>query len=173
MPNQPLPPPTAHPKFEMRDIRAAIPKHCFHRSLWRSLSYVIVDLAIVGACAYAASHIDSLPVLSVAKWAMWAAYWLIAGNVMTGLWVIAHECGHQAFSSSKMANNIVGTILHSALLVPYHSWRVSHGNHHKNCCSIEHDEVFSPSSRSQLAEALEESPIAATFSIIRMLVFGW
>ena len=60
---------------------------------------------------------------------------------MTGLWVLAHECGHQAFSDYKWVNNAVGMVLHSALLVPYHAWRISHGNHHKNTCSMEDDEV--------------------------------
>ena len=42
--------------------------------------------------------------------------------------VIAHECGHQSFSESEFWNNFFGTILHSLLLVPYHSWRITHGN---------------------------------------------
>jgi hypothetical protein len=51
---------------------------------------------------------------------------------MTGVWVLAHECGHQSFSDSEFANNVVGTICHSLLLVPYHSWRISHSKHHNN-----------------------------------------
>lgn len=39
-----------------------------------------------------------------------------------GVWVIAHECGHQAFSSSQLVNDTVGFILHTCLLVPYFSW---------------------------------------------------
>jgi omega-6 fatty acid desaturase (delta-12 desaturase) len=41
---------------------------------------------------------------------------------VAGVWVIAHECGHQAFSSSQLVNDTVGFILHSCLLVPYFSW---------------------------------------------------
>lgn len=33
-----------------------------------------------------------------------------------GVWVIAHECGHQAFSESKQLNNAVGWVLHSAFV---------------------------------------------------------
>jgi omega-6 fatty acid desaturase (delta-12 desaturase) len=39
--------------------------------------------------------------------------------------IISHECGHQSYSSSKRINNFVGWVLHSILLVPYHSWRIS------------------------------------------------
>lgn len=45
---------------------------------------------------------------------LWALYAFVAGLFGTGLWVIAHECGHQAFSESKFINNAVGWVLHSA-----------------------------------------------------------
>lgn len=45
--------------------------------------------------------------------ALWALYAFAAGLPMTGLWVCAHECGHQAYSESKLVNNTVGWILHS------------------------------------------------------------
>lgn len=44
------------------------------------------------------------------------------GGIMTGLWVVAHECGHRAFSDSDLICDVVGLILHSALLVPYHRY---------------------------------------------------
>lgn len=66
-----------------------------------------------------------------------------------GLWVIAHECGHQGFSESKTINNAVGWVLHSALGVPYHSWRISHGRHHAATGHIHRDEVFVPRTREQ------------------------
>jgi hypothetical protein len=39
--------------------------------------------------------------------------------------VIAHECGHQAFSKWQAVNDAVGLVLHSLLLVPYYSWCAS------------------------------------------------
>ncbi|KAI9626409.1 hypothetical protein H4Q26_017872 [Puccinia striiformis f. sp. tritici PST-130] len=67
---------------------------------------------------------------------------------LSGIWVIAHECGHQAFSSSKTINNTVGLVLHSFLLVPYHSWRISHAQHHAATCHLTRDQVFVPKTRS-------------------------
>ena len=52
-----------------------------------------------------------------ARFALWALYGFWAGLFATGLWVIAHECGHQAFSESKTINNTVGWILHSACVI--------------------------------------------------------
>lgn len=113
----------------------AIPKECFERSALKSSAYLAGDLAMLGAFVYLASFIDTIfgvkgSVLdgrlgSLAEVAAWVIYAMCAGSVGTGVWVIAHECGHQAFSPSKTINNTVGLIFHSALLVPYHSWRIS------------------------------------------------
>ena len=78
------------------------------------------------ACVYqAATFVDTLitpeflnlpnPYLyTAARVALWTLYGFIAGLFGTGLWVIAHECGHQAFSESKFINNLVGWVLHSS-----------------------------------------------------------
>lgn len=73
----------------------------------------------------------------------------------------SHEAGHQAYSSSKAINNAVGWVLHSALLVPYHSWRISHGRHHAATGHLTRDEVFVPRTRKQLGypEVEEEGEI--------------
>lgn len=73
----------------------------------------------------------------------------------------SHEAGHQAYSSSKTINNAVGWVLHSALLVPYHSWRISHGRHHAATGHLTRDEVFVPRTRKQLGypEVEEEGEI--------------
>ena len=57
---------------------------------------------------------------AILRFALWNVYAFAAGTVATGLWVIAHECGHRAFSDSNTVNDAVGLVLHSALLVPYH-----------------------------------------------------
>jgi len=105
---------------------------------------------------------------------LWPIYWLFQGCVMTGLWVLAHECGHQSFSDYEVINNIVGTIFHSLLLVPYHPWRITHGKHHNNTGSCDNDEVFAPSSREDFdGHDLRETPIAQWWGIIVMLTVGW
>lgn len=98
--------------------------------------------------------------------------------VMTGLWVLAHECGHRSFSDSEAVCNVVGSVIHSALLVPFWSWKFSHAWHHENTCSMEHDEVFVPSEREDFASSLSDDvPIASAFAtaakIFTTLVFGW
>lgn len=105
-PYMPALPPTAKPSFTAADIEAAVPKHCFERNTLTSFMHTAKDLAIVAAIGYAGSYIPSLPL--VARLLLWPVYWYALGTVMTGLWVIAHECGHQAFSPSRVVNDAVG-----------------------------------------------------------------
>lgn len=114
--------PTAKPDFTIGSLRKAIPSHCFQRSMVKSFSYLAVDLALISALFYSTRFFDHSSLPSWAAYILWPAYWYWQGAVMTGVWVIAHECGHQAFSDYQAVNDIVGLILHSCLLVPYYSW---------------------------------------------------
>jgi len=166
--------PLEKPKFTMADIRNSIPAHCFKRNLWISLSHLISDLSIIAVLAYLATYINTPAVPTWAKYVLWPLYCYAQGAVMTGVWVLAHECGHESFSESDFWNNVFGTVLHSALLVPYHSWRITHRRHHGNTGSCEDDEVFAPSTRSDWAkEMLRETPLAQAWGIFIMLSVGW
>lgn len=172
--NRPANLPLERPTFTLSTIQAAIPKHCFKRNLFTSLSHLFSDLVLIAIFGYLATYIShpSLPVWS--HYILWPIYWYGQGSVMTGLWVLAHECGHESFSESEVINNFIGTILHSALLVPYHSWRITHKRHHSNTGSVENDEVFAPCTRSGWAgKLLRESPIANAYGIFLMLTVGW
>ena len=84
-----------------------------------------MDVVIIGAIWKATTLLDAfiapeniaLPhphLYPAARFVLWAVYTFFVGLFATGLWVIAHECGHQAFSESKTINNAVGWVLHSA-----------------------------------------------------------
>jgi len=103
---------------------------------------------------------------------------------MTGLWVIAHECGHGGFSDSELVNDLFGWIVHCYLLVPFFSWKISHRRHHSNTGNVDRDEVFVPQVRSDKeSEDDNEEPlsmIAYTLDSLRrivgifaMLTLGW
>ncbi|EPQ54534.1 delta-12 fatty acid desaturase protein [Gloeophyllum trabeum ATCC 11539] len=201
--------PCVIPDLSVKDLLSAIPSHCYKRSALRSLSYVVYDFALLAGMYKTATFLDasispeqlSLPhpsLYTLARFAVWTLYGFAAGLVMTGLWVIAHECGHQAFSESKFLNNLVGWILHSALGVPYHSWRITHAKHHASTAHMTEDQVFVPKTRSQLGlppfdptkedilgasisnevkkelwDALGDSPMGASFGAATYLLVGW
>lgn len=169
------------PDFTIKELRDAIPAHCFERSTLRSLSYVLRDLILVGTNFYLAStyipKVDNLYIRIV----LWGLYTVAQGLFGTGLWVLAHECGHGAFSPRKQVNDLVGWIIHSALLVPYYSWKISHSKHHKATGHMERDMVFVPKTRqqylqrigSQFGELMEETPISTLTHLILQQLFGW
>jgi omega-6 fatty acid desaturase / acyl-lipid omega-6 desaturase (Delta-12 desaturase) len=126
---------------------------------------------------------ENVPSMAV-RAGLWAVYAFVQGLFGTGLWVLAHECGHQSFSPSKTLNDTVGFICHSALLVPYFSWKISHGKHHKATGNLERDMVFVPSTRETYAsyygkllhevhELTEETPIATAFHLFYQQLGGW
>jgi len=169
--------------FTIKQLRDAIPAHCFDRSLLISGTYLVVDLILISLFFYTAHYFET-NFSSSSSWIVsiifWNVYWFAQGGVMTGVWVIAHECGHQSFSKWKLVNNSVGWVLHSALLVPYHSWRITHGIHHKSTSHMERDQVYVPKTLSQVTSgkndihnAIADSPLAATIQIVVMLLVGW
>lgn len=174
------------PDYSMGDIIRAIPKHCFKRNTLRSLGYVARDFACLATTFWAWNKyvtpevIPSTPVRAV----LWGVYTVVQGLFGTGVWVLAHECGHQAFSPSKVVNDTVGWICHSALLVPYFSWKISHGKHHKATGNMDKDMVFVPKTREvystrigrfvhELDELTEETPIATLIHLIGQQLAGW
>ena len=174
------------PDYTIKQIRDAIPAHCYKRSAFRGFLYVARDLSLLASTFYlfhnyvAPSTIPSAP----ARVALWGLYTLLQGLYGTGLWVLAHECGHQAFSESSSLNDVTGWILHSALLVPYFSFKLSHSRHHAYTNNLARDMVLVPKTREvyatrigklahELSELTEETPIWSALELLGLCLLGW
>ena len=134
------------------EIKAVIPKECFERSYFWSMFYLVRDYTIAAAFVYGASQVltTDLPNIqdpvAVGKWiASWSFYSFWMGTIMTGPWVLGHECGHGAFSPSQTFNDIVGNIIHHSLLVPYFAWQYTHAKHHRRTNHLTDGESHVPS----------------------------
>ena len=177
------------PNFTMKQIHDAIPAHCFKPSTLRSMAYVVRDFFYTSVLIYFSK--TYIPYLShpYIRALAWVAYTTVQGFVFTGIWILAHECGHGAFSKSKRLNWTMGLIMHSFLLVPFHSWRLSHSQHHKATGNMDKDTAFVPHTRDswvksifgakakanmvELAELAEDSPIVSLWYAFVHQVFGW
>ncbi|OOQ84039.1 oleate delta-12 desaturase [Penicillium brasilianum] len=164
-------------------LRSKIPAHCFERSAIRSLAYLARDLIYASVLVYAALHIDLLPTATQRACA-WVAYTFLQGCVGVGIWILGHECGHGAFSAFPMLNDVVGWAVHSLLMVPYFSWKISHARHHRYHCHIEKDTVFVPPTDEQrqtrlptmiekLKELFEETPFYNAVALLSHQILGW
>ncbi|CAM6053979.1 unnamed protein product [Sphagnum tenellum] len=128
--------PSARPPFTLADIRAAIPKHCWEKNTWKSMSFLARDVAIVFGLAAGAAYLNT--------WFVWPLYWLAQGTMFWALFVLGHDCGHGSFSNNKRLNNLIGHLTHSTILVPYNGWRISHRTHHQNHGHVDNDESWHP-----------------------------
>jgi omega-6 fatty acid desaturase (delta-12 desaturase) len=174
------------PDYTINDIRKAIPAELFERSSTKFLLYVLRDIFSLGVTFYLAKTFVTQEYVSsyAIRVCLWSIYGFVNGLFATGLWILAHECGHQTLSTSKILNDTVGWILHSALLVPYFSWKITHGKHHKATGHMERDMVFVPRTRAEfakrfkvafeeLADLTEDTPISSLLFIIARQLFGW
>ena len=166
--------PFEKPPFSLSQIKKVIPPHCFQRSVFRSFSYVVYDLTIAFCLYYVATHYFHL-LPSPLSFLAWPIYWAVQGCILTGVWVIAHECGHHAFSDYQLLDDIVGLVLHSGLLVPYFSWKYSHRRHHSNTGSLERDEVFVPKQKSCIKwySKYLNNPPGRVLTLAVTLTLGW
>ena len=157
------------------EVRAIIPDDCFERSTVRSMMYLAGSFVVVASLVTAAALF--LPM----TWAwlpVWVLYALATGTAATGLWVVAHECGHGAFSSNRWLQDGIGFVLHSALLVPYYSWQRSHSVHHAKTNHLDEGETHVPGRAIDSdVEARDLGPLrsnlAAGWAITKALLFGW
>ncbi|KAF8850300.1 oleate delta-12 desaturase [Acephala macrosclerotiorum] len=176
----------AVPNYTIKQIYDAIPRHCFERNVFRSLLYVFQDLLGLFITFYifhtycTNTYIPSYPI----RFTLWSLYTFIQGLFGSGLWVLAHECGHMAFSSWKIFNDTLGLILHSALLVPYFSWKITHRNHHKHIANMSTDTSFVPATRlayaqrfgktvESIAEYAEDTPVYTFFYLLFHQLVDW
>ncbi|OBZ76858.1 Delta(12) fatty acid dehydrogenase [Grifola frondosa] len=121
--------------WTMSEIRSAIPAHLFVRHTWTGIAYLVRDIVMAALMWNVALHLDPIfkspPVVErmtylgaeTARWISWIVYWWFQGLAFTGIWVIGHECGHGAFSDSKIVCDVIGFITHTFLWTPYSAGR--------------------------------------------------
>lgn len=169
------PTPTIHRLPTRAEVRSIIPDDCFVRGTGRSLRYLAGSLAVVVALVTSAALFVPM------TWAwlpVWVLYAVATGTAATGLWVIAHECGHGAFSPNQRLQDGIGFVLHSALLVPYFSWQRSHSVHHAKTNHLDEGETHVPARAvDRDTEPRPRGPIrvrlAAAGAIATALLVGW
>jgi omega-6 fatty acid desaturase (delta-12 desaturase) len=175
------------PDFKMKEIYDAIP-HCFKSSATRSLFYVARDFGYISILVYASALIQYI-LVSYVRAFLWTVYTVLQGMVFTGVWILAHECGHGAFSKHKKLNWTMGFLMHSFLLVLFHSWRITHRAHHKGTGNLEKDTAFVPRSRKawieanygrgsdaesvELSHLTKDGPLVVLWNCLVHQLFGW
>lgn len=171
---------------DIKAIKDSIPDHCFESSVATSMGYVVRDAALAAALYYAALTYIPQVENDYLRYTAWMVYGYAQGLIGTGIWILAHEAGHGAFSRYQKLNDFVGWVLHSYLLVPYFSWQSSHRRHHQFTGNMEKDMVFVPAVYNSerhhkepttpwgiLAHAMEDVPAYQLLTLVFHQLFGW
>ena len=161
-------------KITKRTLRESIPAHCFKRSYAHSFCALGWDCLMVGV-AFWAVHAACAVLPGWASPVAWLAYAWYQGLTFTGLWVIAHECGHGGFTDSRLVNDAVGFLLHSSLVTPYFSWAITHAKHHHYTNHMTMGETWVPSTANPAKQSVEaaKTPAGTAKRIAVVALVGW
>ena len=66
---------------------------------------------------------------------------LINAFFLVRIFIIQHDCGHQSFTRSKKANNIIGTVCSLFSSIPYKYWAKVHNHHHGHTGQLEERDI--------------------------------
>jgi fatty acid desaturase len=161
----------------VEDLRKSIPAHLFVRDEIRFLISLGFSLSFTILTGYLAYRFIPLSRYMIPIWILYA---IVNGTISIGLWVLGHECGHGAFSSNKIANDVLGFILHSAYLVPYFGWQHSHYVHHSRTNHLDEGETHVPARKDapggkayMKIKELIGADAFAIFNMSNILIIGW
>ncbi|GIP59663.1 fatty acid desaturase [Paenibacillus sp. FSL W8-0186] len=98
------------------------------KSSVRQLINTLLPLALLWYGAYLS--------LSVSYW-LTLPITIIAGGFLVRTFIIFHDCCHQSFFKSRLANEILGTITGVLTLCPYQQWKNTHSIHHATSSNLD------------------------------------
>jgi omega-6 fatty acid desaturase (delta-12 desaturase) len=93
-------------------------------SAWRA-SWQILDTLVPYALTWYLMYLS----LQVSIW-LALPLAVLAGALLIRVFIIFHDCGHDSFFRSRLANDITGFCAGLLVLTPYFHWRWEHALHH-------------------------------------------
>ncbi|KAG6557370.1 hypothetical protein Mapa_001300 [Marchantia paleacea] len=127
---------TAIPEtLTLPDIVKTLPPEVFEIDDVKAWKTVVITVTAVAA-GYAA--------LAAAPWYLYPIVYAYLGTAVTGMFVVAHDCGHSSFSNNKMVNDVVGTVMMMPLIYPFEPWRIKHNTHHAHTNKLIMDTAWQP-----------------------------
>ncbi|MGF7048124.1 omega-6 fatty acid desaturase (delta-12 desaturase) [Paenibacillus sp. DS2015] len=103
-------------------------EHVDTKSSIRQLINTLAPLVLLWYAAYLS--------LSVSYW-LTLPITIIASGFVIRTFIIFHDCCHQSFFKSRLANEILGTITGVVALVPYQQWKNTHSIHHATSSNLD------------------------------------
>lgn len=128
----------------LRPVLDIIPAEAYENPTWKGMAYLARDVVMYAALVVALI-VFSNPLVVVPLWVGMAL-------VISGLFVIGHDAGHQALFASKRLNDIVGRIVMLPSWHVYEGWVLGHNRiHHSYTVRQGYDFVWHPYTPDQFA----------------------
>lgn len=109
--------------FTISNVIKCIPKEAFKKD---NKQASILLLRSVGL------YLSSLLIISILPYPLAPLGWFFASLTLTGLFSIAHDCGHDSFFTSSLANTLTGMFCLIPIAYPFEAWKLHHNRHHTN-----------------------------------------
>jgi acyl-lipid omega-6 desaturase (Delta-12 desaturase) len=103
-------------------VRAVIPEECYQRSRLRSAISVARDGALYLAVIAALVLVDT--------WWLAAPLVILAGLVVSAMFIIGHDAAHQSLFEGRRANRVVATVMMLPSLHVHEAWVLGHNRVH-------------------------------------------
>ncbi|MDQ1373999.1 MAG: hypothetical protein QOJ09_1337 [Actinomycetota bacterium] len=125
------------PAGSLLPVLRVIPPEAYENPTWKGMAYFARDVVLYGACVAAlVAFSNPLIVLAV---------WFATGLTMTSLFVVGHDCAHQALFKSRRLNDTVGRIAMLPSWHVYEGWVLGHNRvHHQFTVREGYDFVWHP-----------------------------
>ncbi|MEO0758147.1 MAG: fatty acid desaturase [Cyanobacteria bacterium J06648_16] len=122
-------------EWQLKDVIKTLPRECFEKNRWKAWRSVLLTIVAV-VTGYAA--------IWFSPWFLLPIAWFFTGTALTGCFVIGHDCGHRSFAKRRWVNDLVGHIMLTPLIYPFHCWRLLHDVHHLHTNKMDVDNAWHP-----------------------------
>ena len=132
------------PAGSLLPVLRVIPPEAYDNPTWKGLAYFARD-ALLYAVAVAGLIVFSNPLIV-------APLWILAGLSVIGLFVVGHDCAHQALFKSRRLNDTIGRLSMLPSAHVYEGWKLGHNRvHHQFTVREGYDFVWHPYTPQQFA----------------------
>ncbi|MCB1189476.1 MAG: fatty acid desaturase [Leptospiraceae bacterium] len=119
--------PVNEEETDLSGPRKVVSPQLYKPNLMYAILYMFISFAF-----YAGTIGFSYYSFANTYWWLYPVAWFLAGTGVTSLFVLGHDCAHQAFFKSNRWNDFWGHIVFVFSFYPYYAWKYSHNAHHKH-----------------------------------------
>ncbi|WP_051358190.1 fatty acid desaturase family protein [Rubidibacter lacunae] len=106
------------------------------RAAWLQVANTLLPFAVFWLLAIA-----SLRLTFPLAYGLTLLYTIAASGCLLRVFGIQHDCGHNSFFRSKIANETLGLVCSVLTITPYHYWKRSHAYHHAHVSNLDYREM--------------------------------